>query len=44
LNPFRQIGVSSVDVVVDPANVSMSCDVDVVATIRCQEVNASRFF
>jgi hypothetical protein len=38
-NPFGQIGITSVDVKVEPSNVSTSCKVDVVAFIRCEEVS-----
>ncbi len=38
-NPFGQIGLTSVDVEVEPNDVSTSCKVDVVAFIRCEEVS-----
>jgi hypothetical protein len=38
-NPFGQIGLTSVDVKVEPSDVSTSCKVDVVAFIRCEEVS-----
>ena len=37
-NPFASVGLTSVDVLVEPSNAATSCNVAVFAYARCEEV------